>query len=733
MITLAGSDLASPTGLWTSFPAKVEFVAADDEATKNGKRLQCKVTVGRDVEPQLGGIRLATASGVSNLRPIMVDDLPSLAEKGDNGRFDTAQEITPPIAVDGAVAAESADYFAFDAAVGQPISIEAVSRRLGWPLDPVIRLLDADGRELAYSDDADGVGPDARLRYEFQAPGRHFIEVRDVRYRGGGAFRYRLRVSNFPLVSAAFPMGVATGAAIPVEAVTADSDQPALRRDVTPPDGWPRSRLPIAFAYTEGQGSGLLDVAVSELQPVVEFEPNDETTQGSPLGLPAALHGRIDSPGDVDYYTFEAKKGQSWRLAGVGRSFGSPVDLVLGVYKPDGTKLAEVDDSGRSEGELTVAIPADGSYHLKVEDLLGRGGAAFVYRVEATAASPGFRLVAESEQLNASRGGVAVVKVRAERRNFNGPITLALAGVEGVQLADNVIAKDKPETTMRITVPSQIEPGTWWATRIVGRAKISDQPLTAVARTTEALRQQLNRVPFPPGALDGEVALGVGPPFPEFFQLSVEPGTIEYPQLVGEVRFQVRAKRSAGFKGAIALAVDRLPDGLTAEVKPIPENQDAAQIVLRGPKALVQGQYHFRIVASAAHQNQPRRVELVEVPLRVVAPVALKTGTWKLSPGAKQTVKLTVIRRGHEKSVIQLDWRRLPPGIRLTGPERISDEAGEVELEVETLPTVRPGNYADLELLATAEVQGRRIAAATPVAIEVAAPDSSATATSDQQ
>jgi hypothetical protein len=96
----------------------------------------------------------------------MVDDLPSALDNSSNKTIATAQELALPSAVDGACEAESFDYYKFQGVAGQRVTAEVVARRLGYPLDPVLRLLDASGRELAYSDDAPGIGPVGRTTRE---------------------------------------------------------------------------------------------------------------------------------------------------------------------------------------------------------------------------------------------------------------------------------------------------------------------------------------------------------------------------------------------------------------------------------------------------------------------------------------------------------------------------------------------------------------------------------------
>src|SRR4051812_16226545 len=178
-IMLHGDNVETNLSFWTSFSCD----AKGDEIT-----LPADATVG------IGAIRVVTAKGVSSLHLLMIDDLPTMKESGSNQTVAAAQEIKPPIAIDGACNDLAFDYFAFNAKKGQEFSIEAVAQRLGSQADTVIRIIDDKAREYAFCDDGPGVGRDSRLIFKAPANGRYFLEVRDINYQGGNQYRYRLRI-----------------------------------------------------------------------------------------------------------------------------------------------------------------------------------------------------------------------------------------------------------------------------------------------------------------------------------------------------------------------------------------------------------------------------------------------------------------------------------------------------------------------------------------------------------
>ncbi len=52
------------------------------------------------------------------------------------------------------------------------------------------------------------------------------------------------------------------------------------------------------------------------------------------------------------------------------RELSSPTDVLLELYNSEGGKVAENDDVGLRDAELTFMLPAAGDYFLKVGEML---------------------------------------------------------------------------------------------------------------------------------------------------------------------------------------------------------------------------------------------------------------------------------------------------------------------------------------------------------------------------
>ena len=215
-LKLHGANLAGSTQLWTSFAGTNVLAPEVPNNGTNAAECVYKVTVPSDVPVGIYGVRVATANGASPLRLVVVDDLPSVAQAAGNNTTVGAQALTLPIAVDGQVGSLSQHYFKFTVAAGQLVTMDVLARRIGSALDPMIRLLDAKGRELAYSDDVPGLRSDCRLCYQFKDAGEYMLELRDIRFQGSGNHFFRLRIGDFPCVTVPYPLAAKKGTAATV-------------------------------------------------------------------------------------------------------------------------------------------------------------------------------------------------------------------------------------------------------------------------------------------------------------------------------------------------------------------------------------------------------------------------------------------------------------------------------------------------------------------------------------
>jgi hypothetical protein len=720
-ITLLGSNLAEPTGLWTNLPAVVEMAGGGPKNGKEPSTVTYRFKLPAQVPLGVYGVRLANGKGISNLRLLAVDDLPTVREADGNSTAKKAQEVQLPCGIEGRVEAESYDYYKFHADAGQRLSFEVLARRLGSSLDPVLRLLDSQGRELAYSDDDEALGADGRFVYRFSRAGDYLLELRDIRYQGGNDYFYRLRVGDFPLVTAAYPLGVQKGSRTPVEA-TGPASGEVVRVEANAPADLAASRLNLKVQTPGGHGSAPLSVLVTNDIEQVEFEPNDTREQATVIEARGAINARFGLPHDRDHFRFAAKKGQQLMLVGRTRSLGSPSDLFMRLFDAKGTQLAEVEDTGAEEGAINYTFPADGDYTLAVEDLLHHGGPDHVYRVEFRPNRADFTLTADADKFDVPQGGIFTTKITAVRRGYKGPIELALKGLdEKCELTGATIPDGKVVTTLTVSMPSSLTAGAWRVLQIVGRATIEKEPFETAVETLPALRIALNGAPNPPAALDGQFAVGIGPVFPAFFKLDAGSKPIELVQLLGKTSFTVKATRLEKFADAITLAAEGLPSGFDLKVAPLAKGKTEATLELTGPRTVAEGDYPFRLVGTGTYLNQPGRVAL-DLILHVARPLAVKvTPLGQFPIGGKQKLKVQLTRGTAAVGPVRVVCQSLPAKLK-AAEATIAAGQNEAEIELNVEAGARPASVP-LVLAATTKIGEQEInVASEPVMLEIVRP-----------
>jgi hypothetical protein len=165
---------------------------------------------------------------LSNPALFAVTTLPECLEQEPNNEPGTAQSVTLPIIVNGRIDQPGdVDMFRFKGGAGSQIVAEIYARRLNSPLDSVLKLTDADGRQLAFNDDHEDKGSglnthhaDSYLTATLPADGTYYLRLWDAQHQGGPEYAYRLRISaphpDFELRVVPSSVAVRPGASVPL-------------------------------------------------------------------------------------------------------------------------------------------------------------------------------------------------------------------------------------------------------------------------------------------------------------------------------------------------------------------------------------------------------------------------------------------------------------------------------------------------------------------------------------
>jgi hypothetical protein len=155
--------------------------------------------------PELGApgifpISIPLGASWSQPIPFFIDFYGTTQESEPNDRAALAMPVTPPIVIDARIRPSQignrsdTDLYRVKLAAGQVIEAAVDAGKLGSPMDPVVRILDANGGERARDDDSGG-SRDAKLVFTAPAAGEYLVEVTDAGNRIGDAFIYRLQLA----------------------------------------------------------------------------------------------------------------------------------------------------------------------------------------------------------------------------------------------------------------------------------------------------------------------------------------------------------------------------------------------------------------------------------------------------------------------------------------------------------------------------------------------------------
>lgn len=116
--------------------------------------------------------------------------------------------------------------------------------------------------------------------------------------------------------------------------------------------------------------------AVGTLTEVVPAKPNRTLAAAQELPLNAVCNGSV-ADRSIDYYTFQARKGQRLVVDCATRGIDSKLNATVIIADAAGRDLLVE----RRGGVLDFMVPRDGTYVIKVHELTFKGGPAFYYRL----------------------------------------------------------------------------------------------------------------------------------------------------------------------------------------------------------------------------------------------------------------------------------------------------------------------------------------------------------------
>jgi hypothetical protein len=463
-----------PAKVWIDCPG-VEFTASDKPGIFN-------VTIAKDAPLGPHSLRIFNADGASPPRLFVVGRHPEIIEKEPNDDMKSAQVVKElPAVVNGALDKPGdVDFYALDVEAGKWLVAELRCRRLGSPCDPALRLVDDKGVVVAFNHDTFGLDP--LVAYQATKGGRFYIQVvgfpfppgSDIKFAGAKSIVYRLNVTTDAYARLTFPACVPRDRVSTVSVLGWNFCQgaPFCGESLMQADTTHLSREDQEIAFGKDVSDGVASLPLVNLAGARENEPNDTPDHAQTVEVPGAIDGRMDKPGDVDCFAFDAKAGKRYTLRLLANSLNSPVDPMLVLTDPSGSELIREVGAGQ-DIRLEWTAKTAGRHVIAVTDIKRGGGNEYVYHLEIDNGTPDFTARVDATAYRIQVGKTAKVVVTVTKLNAHA----APLKIEAGELPDgiSVEAADVPAKGGAVT----------FVLSASAEAKPANQPIRIVVRGTE--------------------------------------------------------------------------------------------------------------------------------------------------------------------------------------------------------------------------------------------------------
>ena len=590
-ITLKGQNLDTATAVWfsgTGITAEIRQETQQAAVLFNGTgvsgrvptdmQLVASLTIDPNAPLGIQQMRIVTPYGVSNAQNFVVGNLPEVKENEATEETEKSNYLELPVTVNGEITSiDDQDSFSFDLKKDVKLICEVTAQRIGSPLDSYLVLQDANGAEVANS--GQGNGLDSLLNYTALETGKYTLHIRDIRYKGGNGFRYRLSIGELPYLETIFPLGGQRGTDNTI-AVTGANLETVNAIQVSIGAETPTGEQTLRVKTASGLTSNSHPFSIGSLAEMGESEPNNAAEKANAVNAPITINGKIDKSGDVDRFAFEIKAPQLLVFQVEALRLSSQLDALLTLYGAEKQMEAKSvekeqvlmvnDDASGADARIEWNFTEAGKYSVAIRDLNNQGGDAYSYRLNIRPLEPDFTLsavVLDSQNRpsgldspRVSRGGTFTMQVNVSRRDrLRGPIRLHCPTLpKTFEVSPAVIEAGQNKALLTVTAP-------WDAP--IGLMPFSIAGVCAVGN------RQVERTATPSPMLLTVMEA------PEFTLTLAEISTSVIHNKT--VNLHVTANRRDDFTGPITLTVAGLPPRVTAKPVNIAEGKNEAVLSVR--------------------------------------------------------------------------------------------------------------------------------------------------------
>jgi len=381
-------------------------------------RIGVRVTIAKNAQPGLRDLRVQSANGISNKLSFEVGQYPNLLElKGSTALKPVVVEQLP-VTLCGQIFPGEIDYFSFRAEKGITL-VAAVKARVlvpyiadavpGW-FQPVIRLKNSKGREIAYNDDFRN-GVDPVIITNIEESDNYTISITDAIFRGRDDFNYRIELGEIPFLEYIYPCAgrIDKELKLNLKGVNLSGSTSLFKPAV---EG--------GHEFTVVGKNGFISNPVPfyglPKNSKIEYSPKESTPELADV----VLFDSINSPRQIKKYQVAALKNEKIAIEIKARRLGSLMDAKLILRDAEGKKIFEADDvEDATQGLMThhadpllrFKAPYDGNYTLEVTDVTGNYGADCFYMITRMPDVPDLKAFVSPATLTIPKGGTAIFRI----------------------------------------------------------------------------------------------------------------------------------------------------------------------------------------------------------------------------------------------------------------------------------------------------------------------------------
>lgn len=717
-VTLTGTNLGTATAVWFSgkgITAEIKEKTGQAAVVFNGvgvsgsipsdAQLVASLTIAQDAPLGIQEIRAVTPYGVSNAGSFVVGNLREIVEEETAAsESETASTLETdwlalPVTVNGTIASiDDEDSFTFQLKKDTRLICEVAAQQIGSLLDSYLILRDANGTEVANS----GLGNafDSVLDYTALETGKYTLHIRDIRYKGGDGYAYRLSIGELPYLETIFPLGGQRGTENTVTVTganleTVESIQVSIGAET------PAGEQSLRVQTPSGLATNSHPFAIGNWGEMVETEPNNTMGNANAVMTPITLNGKIDKSGDIDYFSFEIEEPQLLVFEVEANKLSSNLDALLTLYGPgkpmeaseemawDDNKeqvLMVNDDGITADARIDWNFEETGKYSIAIRDLNAQGGEAYPYRLNIRPLEPDCELSVVALDLRnqaitldnprVSRGSSVTLQVDVTRLDlFDGPIRLLCPDLpKTFDVSPTIVDTNQARAMLTITAPSDASLGLM-PLSIVGVCAVGGHQIERVATPSPILLTVMDA--------------------PEFTLTLAEIGLSAIHNKT--VDLHVTATRRDDFVGPIVLSVSGLPNRVSALPDPVTEK----------PVTIAEGEIEAMVSVKAG--TFERREEFSVLPTPGTSYISV-TGTATVNGEAvKQStpaIPLTIVEAPFIVTVEPLRFSIVFPATETSGSEvetvaltadteTAKAEGSQTKEAILTLTIVRQGGFTD--------------------------------------